>query len=408
MASSQADYIIEIVGNEIPVAPGSQIYEGFKSLQACDGKTYQSFRNLCGGAKGSSSRRFSPSAVLDKARELGFARLRPSTLGAIQESQKVKRDQPGIRRPKEIKKDAFMPRYWWVNQNQTYKSEVGGGYMWSPKTSKGGGFNQFYDNMIQVRPGDLVFSFANKQIKAVGIVSAPARSAEKPEEFGNAGNAWDNDGWLVPVDYDELVLHIKPKDHMKVLAPLLPKKYSPIRADGDGNQVYLAEIPAAMAEALLSLIGGQVDATLDQSQERVIQNRTDIGATEKYQLVRSRVGQGQYRKNLKQHEARCRITGITDDRFLIASHIKPWARSTDFEKLDGNNGLLLSPHIDRLFDRGYISFKDNSELMMSPSLPLEIAVAWGMAERTLTGKLNTEQAVYMDFHRKEIFKTTEP
>jgi len=139
-------------------------------------------------------------------------------------------------------KEKLMPQYWWVNQNQTYKAEVGGGYMWSPKVNKGGGFNQFYDYMIQAQPGDLVFSFADTFIKTVGVVTAPARSADKPEEFGKAGDAWDADGWLVQVDYEELNHPIKPKDHMDILAPLLPEKYSPIRADGGGNQVYLARI----------------------------------------------------------------------------------------------------------------------------------------------------------------------
>ena len=219
-------------------------------------------------------------------------------------------------------------------------------------------------------------------IKTVGVVSAPARSAEKPEEFGKAGDAWDTDGWLVQVDYEELGSPIKPKDHMDILAPLLPKRYSPTRADGGGNQVYLAEIPEPMANALLSLIGHQLDVSLDEGQEREIQNRTDIGPTEKYQLVLSRVGQGQYRKNLELHEACCRVTGITDVRFLIASHIKPWSKSNDFEKLDGNNGLLLSPHIDRLFDRGYISFEDSGALVLSQSLPDEVVSAWGLSAWT--------------------------
>lgn len=296
-----------------------------------------------------------------------------------------------------------MPRYWWVNQNQTYKSEVGGGYMWSPKKNKNGGANQFYENMIEAQPGDLVFSFANKMIKTVGVVSEPARSAQKPEEFGKAGDAWDRDGWLVTVDYKVLQNPIMPKDHMDVLAPLLPAKYSPIRADGNGNQVYLAEISAEMAEAIVSLIGDEVDNPIAESQEREIKNRTDISATEKLRLVNSRNGQGQYRRNLETFELGCRITGITDGRFLIASHIKPWSKSNDFEKLDGNNGLLLSPHIDQLFDRGYISFENDGELKLNPSLPTEIAQRLGLVSGTKTKPLTPTQARYMQFHRNEIF-----
>ena len=62
--------------------------------------------------------------------------------------------------------------YWWVNQNQTYQFEVHGGYMWSPKANTNGARNQFYDNMTETRPGDVVFSFKDTYIKAVGIVVA--------------------------------------------------------------------------------------------------------------------------------------------------------------------------------------------------------------------------------------------
>ena len=111
----------------------------------------------------------------------------------------------------------------------------------------------------------------------------------------------------------------------------------------------------------------------------------------------------QYRKNLERHESGCRISGITDGRFLTASHIKPWAKSNDSEKLDGNNGLLLSPHIDRLFDRGYISFEDSGRLMISHLVPSEVINAWGLTKPSHQKPLSSKQAVYMDFHRHKIY-----
>ena len=63
-------------------------------------------------------------------------------------------------------------QYWWVNQNQTYQFEVPGGYLWSPKRNRGGAFNQFYENMKDVSPGDVVFSFKDTFIKAVGSLPA--------------------------------------------------------------------------------------------------------------------------------------------------------------------------------------------------------------------------------------------
>lgn len=86
-------------------------------------------------------------------------------------------------------------RIWWVNQNQTYKHEVGGGYLWSPKTNKNGRRNHFYDTMTETALGDIVFSFSDTQIKAVGVVSGACMSAPKPPEFGSAGSNWSDEGW---------------------------------------------------------------------------------------------------------------------------------------------------------------------------------------------------------------------
>jgi predicted restriction endonuclease len=159
----------------------------------------------------------------------------------------------------------------------------------------------------------------------------------------------------------------------------LPPKYSPIQADGSGNQgAYLSEVNPAMADVLKGLLGAQwnhseaqasafPELDLENEDEAVahqILQRTDIGATERQQLVKARRGQGVYRKNLEALESGCRVTGLTERRHLRASHIKPWRLCTDFEKLDGNNGLLLSPHLDHLFDQGFIPFEDEGALLI--------------------------------------------
>src|SRR5688572_26168103 len=136
-------------------------------------------------------------------------------------------------------------RYWWVNQNQTYRAELRGGFMWSPKQRSDGTRNQFYENMRDVSPGDVVFSFCNTLIKAVGVVTGRAQTGPKPD-FGTAGLNWSREGWFVPVDYWEFESPIRPKDHIAILRPFLPARYSPLQITGDGLQsVYLAELPAA-------------------------------------------------------------------------------------------------------------------------------------------------------------------
>ena len=74
-------------------------------------------------------------------------------------------------------------QYWWVSQNKTFKHEVLGGFMWSPKVRADGGRNMHYEFMTQVEPGDIVFSFANRKIKAVGVALTSSYSATKPKNF---------------------------------------------------------------------------------------------------------------------------------------------------------------------------------------------------------------------------------
>jgi putative restriction endonuclease len=200
-------------------------------------------------------------------------------------------------------------QYWWVNQNQTYKAEVRGGFMWSPKYNANGVRNQFYENMREVSPGDVVFSFCDTRIKAIGVATGGAETGPKPD-FGSAGSNWSREGWFVPVDYCVLNNQIRPKDHVTILRPFLPTKYSPLQESGDGLQsVYLAQLPQALAEALLGLIGPAywdayaTIATFQTASEPVDQEGTIaepglIGPTFRDQLVRARRGQGVFRSNV--------------------------------------------------------------------------------------------------------------
>lgn len=312
-------------------------------------------------------------------------------------------------------------KHWWVNQNQTFQQEVEGGYLWSPKVKADGTFNQFYENMCHVAPGDIVFSFCDTLVQAIGIVLADAETAPKPSEFRQAGKNWNQNGWLVRVEFYYLENPIRPADHMNLLKPLLPLKYAPLRASGKGNQgVYLAELPDRFAGALRTLLRGQVekfeasgagvlaqegfDRIYDERVKQQTEQRTDIGPTEKRQLVNARLGQGIYRANLWKVERGCRLTGVTDPAHLRASHIKPWRVSNDREKIDGYNGLLLTPHFDHLFDRGYITFMNNGDLVTSGKLDGSIKVLWKIDRKVNVGGFNSEQVVYLAHHREHEFE----
>jgi putative restriction endonuclease len=308
-------------------------------------------------------------------------------------------------------------RYWWVNQNQTYRAEVRGSFMWSPKRNANGARNQFYENMREVSPGDIVFSFCDTRIKAIGIVTGGAQTGPKPD-FGNAGLNWSQEGWFVPVDYAILNNQIRPKDHVEILRPFLPTKYSPLQETGDGLQsVYLAEVPPQLADALIGLIGlAYWEAYSMIGVLQTVPELTDLeampvdvtltGPTFREQLVRARRGQGVFRANVLLREAACRVTRVDEPRHLTASHIKPWRDATDAERLDGANGLLLSPHIDHLFDEGYITFSSSQELLIVPEVRDKLLDAWGIDARVRVGEFSREQSAYLEYHRVNVFKHT--
>ena len=305
-------------------------------------------------------------------------------------------------------------KYWWVNHKQTFTDEVSGGYIWSPTKNANGTFNQTYLNLTLTSPGDLIFSYANGQIQAVGIVTSPHREQSKPATFGNIGENWSNLGWLVPIKWGILKTPIKPKDRIEEIAKLLPNKYSPIQSNGNGNQCcYLAEIPDGLGLLLLEWM-----RTVDPStfytiaHHRISMNnqliREEVAAytvekTEREQLIMARNGQGRYRQNLERIENSCRVTGVKNSAFLTASHIKPWRFSSDKERLDGNNGLLLSPHIDKLFDLGLISFDDSGNMLYANQEVVETLKKWGIALPLNAGIFNSSQKAYLKFHRENIF-----
>lgn len=127
--------------------------------------------------------------------------------------------------------------------------------------------------------------------------------------------------------------------------------------------------------------------------------------TEKLTLSKARVGQGEYRKKLLELCPFCPITLVSDDRLLIASHIKPWAASNDFEKTDPKNGFMLTPTFDFLFDRGFLSFTDDRKTILSPFLSNMTYSKLGISDNKTIPHLPTDgREIYLDYHRTTILK----
>lgn len=135
--------------------------------------------------------------------------------------------------------------------------------------------------------------------------------------------------------------------------------------------------------------------------EKELEAQKTITNTEKEQVVKLRIGQSTFKDHLLQRECKCAICGITDKNFLIASHIKPWSKSTHAERLDVNNGLLLCPNHDALFDKGYISFDDNGQIVISSKLN-ETTKKYMNINPSIKIKMSKEMKKYMEYHYENI------
>jgi HNH endonuclease len=317
--------------------------------------------------------------------------------------------------------------YWWVNQKQTHRHEIGEGYMWSPKRQQDGKKHFSYEYMKHIQPGDIIFSYANAHIIAVGVACTHCYSFPKPLEFGRAGIYWSEEGWKVDVNYRRFK-PVRTMDHIDSLRSLLPTNKSPIRLDnGWGNQAYLFQIDKPLALALAHLIDSQtvtlvsgnyvadlskpadtIDIHIEAWEERIeedILSASDISVTEKETLVKARRGQGKYRELLLGLEHRCRITGVDKPEHLIASHIKPWRSADNNERLDPENGFMLTPTIDHLFDKGFISFENDGSILLadvSDRGAMEKMSIIGDGAPTNVGYLRDGQKHYLNWHRDSI------
>ncbi len=123
--------------------------------------------------------------------------------------------------------------------------------------------------------------------------------------------------------------------------------------------------------------------------------------TEKENLIKCRIGQGEFRNKLIKYWQGCSVTDFDQYDILIASHIKPWNKSNNQERLDVFNGLLLLPTLDKLFDKGYISFDDNGYILTSQLLNNNTLLG---INKEMKINIQTEHKKYLKFHREFILQ----
>jgi putative restriction endonuclease len=182
--------------------------------------------------------------------------------------------------------------------------------------------------------------------------------------------------------------------HRRLLG-LKPGKVA-IDAQGYGALYAILRKASATARTLPNRVA-------DRFRSKVKGLPTSTGAE---RLVVQRVGQGLFRDALLDYwQGRCCVTGLAVPPLLRASHIKPWASCTDDdERLDVFNGLLLTPHVDALFDGGWISFEDSGAVIVSGALPAEAREPLGVSTQWTVSGLRAEHLGYLTHHRSEVLR----
>lgn len=137
---------------------------------------------------------------------------------------------------------------------------------------------------------------------------------------------------------------------------------------------------------------------LQKDEKKIIEHSENIS--------RARIGQGKYREKLLLECPFCPITMLNEEELLIASHIKPWAVSTDKEKIDPKNGFILSPLYDKLFDRGYITFTEDKNMLVTAWLSERNKKRLNLKENAHYPHLPMDESrkFYLEYHRENVFK----
>lgn len=160
-----------------------------------------------------------------------------------------------------------------------------------------------------------------------------------------------------------------------------------IKKNSVGNNMY----SNALKQFRYFVLDSEEDTKEEQRIVHEISQQTFLTETEKETIIKARVGQGKYRKMLlDKYGGKCIVTGISQNKLLIASHIKPWAICTNNERVDVENGLLLCANMDRLFDSGLITFRADGKMFVS-----------SFVSEDNRHRLNISNDIVVDLHASE-------
>ena len=290
-------------------------------------------------------------------------------------------------------------RFFLVFQGTTYQEEKKLSCLWAPKFGKSGQEVHHHKRLVEVKINDRIIHLVNRKIVSISTAKSRAYDAEAPWKQDDS-RPWLKNGRKIDVEMIELSEPILIDNIFQKIKSYLPEKYSPFDRNGSGNQGYFYEINSKIFNTILNTDFTNDFYDLDNLNRPESESTKDILRLN----VRSSTWQSYFKNQLfKLWGSSCLVTGIKNENLLIGAHIKPWAKSSDEEKIDPYNGLLLSPNADKLFEIGLISFQDNGSMMISDKINLSELKKLGI-ENNIKIDFKEKNLIYLKYHRENKFK----
>lgn len=214
--------------------------------------------------------------------------------------------------------------------------------------------------------------------------------------------------WKAPEAYffwPEAPVTIDPME-IRGKARLLNMYGSYTKIDASEAVRLMESVPSSARTSPWSRIKQEIDVSFDDVDADIedIKSKNGVAETTKQALIDARRGQGKFREQLINNcGGVCAVTGCNQPQVLRASHIKPWTKSSNAERLNARNGLLLVANLDALFDRGLISFRADGEMLVAKDISRSSRKLLGLPSKLRRAPM-VEEAKFLEYHRVQIFK----
>lgn len=304
----------------------------------------------------------------------------------------------------EVERIEKSPSFYWVNLGDSHKEVLENNFLWAPShtLNKKGEvrISAGWKSVPNIKQGDIIFCHHDKRVIFVAIANKDAYPSKRPES--RKYERWKEDGYKVEVSLEVLNPPI-PRDLFKdEFVDLFNNDCKPKLFDRNRKlaEQYMISLPASGGSMIMDALGEQAI----EIQETIYETKDDEKKPEgsvREAIVKARIGQEKFRRDLlKLWSDECPITGVNAPELLVASHIVPWNLSNSSEKVDPYNGLPLSPNLDKLFDRGDISFSDAGKIIIKDTFDKTLLDKLGInIESSITGLTDRHRA-YLARHRE--------